>query len=549
MVQVSPAAPDGSTIANTATVSSTTADSNTGNNSAMATTTVRAEADLAITKTDSPDPVRPGGTLTYTIGVSNAGPNAAASVTMNDPLPLLTTFQSMPTPAGWTCTTPAAGSPGTVNCTTATLASGATATFTLVVQVSPAAPDGSTIVNAATVSSATFDPNLMNNTATATTSVRAADLAISKSAPADATSGTDITYHLTVTNNGPTTSTGGTVTDILPAGVSFQSAPGCTFTSPSMVSCTFGTLAAGSSVSFDIVVHISVLTTGALTNTANVRGNETEMNQSNNTATATTVVSPQTTPGKVTGGGVIDVPGGTANFGFVAQRKTPGGPVSGNLNYVDHVSGRHLHSPITALTIIGNSAEFGGSCGPSCTFTVTVQDNDEPGTGKDVFTIKIVASPPYVAGGRIRSGNIQVRGGDLAASSQGTSAVTGAGAGIFPTGSSFNGVSLHDLRFGKGVGIPGDTSAVGDFQALLLGTSLLGQPQNINVVGRATSGSLNPDGSAVFTGVCIIDMGDGAVPLTGVPFSVTATTQGLRLILGTTSLPAATLTAGSIAIE
>src|SRR2546425_882492 len=173
-VQVSPAAADGSTLTNTATVSSTTADSNTGNNSATATTTVRAEANLAITKTDSPDPVTPGGTLTYTITVSNAGPNAAASVTMNDPLPALTTFQSMPTPAGWSCTTPAAGSTGTVNCTIGSFASGATATFTLGVQVSPAALDGSTLSNTATVNSATtFDPNLTNNTAIATTTVRA----------------------------------------------------------------------------------------------------------------------------------------------------------------------------------------------------------------------------------------------------------------------------------------------------------------------------------------------------------------------------------------
>jgi len=127
--------------------------------------------------------------------------------------------------------------------------------------------------------------------------------------------------------------------------------------------------------------------------------------------------------------------------------------------------------------------------------------------------------------------------------------VTGAGAGVFPAGSSFNGISLSGLRFGKGIGIPGDTSAVGDFQALLLGTSLLGQPQNINVVGRATSGSLNPDGSAVFSGLCAIDMGNGAAPLTGVPFSVTATTQGLQLILGNTPLPMATLTAGSITIQ
>src|SRR5206468_2473233 len=160
VVQVKPDTADGTTISNTATVGATTADANSANNSATATTTVRAEADLSITKTDSPDPVRPGGTLTYTIGVSSAGPNTAASVAMNDALPALTTFQSITTPAGWTCTTPAAGSTGTVNCTTASMASGATATFTLAVQVSPAAPDGTIISNTATVSSMTFDPNL-----------------------------------------------------------------------------------------------------------------------------------------------------------------------------------------------------------------------------------------------------------------------------------------------------------------------------------------------------------------------------------------------------
>jgi len=302
-------------------------------------------------------------------------------------------------------------------------------------------------------------------------------------------------------------------------------------------------------VSFDIVVHISVVTTGAVTNTASVRGNDTDTNPASNTATATTVVSPQTTPGKVTGGGVIDVPGGKANFGFVAQRKTTGGPGSGDLNYFEHASGRHVPGPITSLTIIGNSAEFAGPCGPSCTFYVAVQDKGEPGAGKDTFNITVTASPPYVAGGTIRSGNIQVHGDSPPAPSEGGSVVTGGGGGIFPTGASFNGVSVNGLQFGKGAGIPGDSSAIGDFQAVLLGTSLLGRPQNINVVGRASSGSLNADGSAVFAGLCTVDMGDGTPPLIGLPFSVTATTESLRLILGTTPLPAATLTAGSITIQ
>src|SRR2546425_10686903 len=131
------------------------------------------------------------------------------------------------------------------------------------------------------------------------------------------------------------------------------------------------------------------------------------------------VVSPQTTPGKVTGGGVINVTGGTANFGFVAQRKTTDGPVSGNLNYLNHASGRHVHGPVTSLTIIGNLAEFSGPCGTSCTFTVAVQDNAEPdGSGRDVFITTVIASPPDVAGGPIRSGNIQVHSDDPPAPSQ-----------------------------------------------------------------------------------------------------------------------------------
>src|SRR5688572_19177668 len=38
---------------------------------------IPAQADLSITKSDSPDPVAPGTNLTYLIRVANAGPDAA----------------------------------------------------------------------------------------------------------------------------------------------------------------------------------------------------------------------------------------------------------------------------------------------------------------------------------------------------------------------------------------------------------------------------------------------------------------------------------------
>jgi hypothetical protein len=51
------------------------------------------------------------------------------------------------------------------------------------------------------------------------------------------------------------------------------------------------------------------------------------------------------------------------------------------------------------------------------------------------------------------------------------------------------------------------------------------------------------------SGLGDVDMGDGTAPLVGVPFSVTATTQGLTLTLGLTPLPTASLSKGHITIE
>src|ERR1700739_3192477 len=78
---------------------------------------------------------------------------------------------------------------------------------------------------------------------------------------------------------------------------------------------------------------------------------------------------------------------------------------------------------------------------------------------------------------------------------QSSSGATGAGAGAFPGATSFGGVSVSGLQFGLGVFIPGDTTAAGQFTTTLLGTSILGQPQNIQIEGDAASGTNNTDGS------------------------------------------------------
>ncbi len=132
--------------------------------------------------------------------------------------------------------------------------------------------------------------------------------------------------------------------------------------------------------------------------------------------------------------------------------------------------------------------------------------------------------------------------------------VTAAVAGIYPAGTTFNAVSINGLKSGFGVIISSDGSAIGQFQCLLLGTSALGVEQNISVEGKATAGSRTAENVATFSGQCTLDMGSGTPPTPNVPFTVTLVTdangQGtLGLVLGGTTLPAATVSAGSITIK
>jgi len=171
---------------NSASADSTTDDPNeTNNTSNEVTTNVVRQADLEITKSDSPDPVTAGTNLTYTITVTNGGPGAASTripvhatdvgalasgVSLTDVLPPQTTFVSLTQNTGpsFGCTTPAVGTNGTVTCLIASLATGASASFSLVVAIAPSA--SGTVSNTATVATQnTSDPNPANDTATANT--------------------------------------------------------------------------------------------------------------------------------------------------------------------------------------------------------------------------------------------------------------------------------------------------------------------------------------------------------------------------------------------
>jgi len=124
---------------------------------------------------------------------------------------------------------------------------------------------------------------------TITITVPPPDLAIAKSGPAQVTEGDTFTYNLTATNLGPTTATGVTVTDPVPANSTFVSASAGCAQAAGIVTCTAGTLAPLASMSFSITVQAGSGNT--IVNTATVVGNQADPNPANNSATVTTRIN------------------------------------------------------------------------------------------------------------------------------------------------------------------------------------------------------------------------------------------------------------------
>jgi uncharacterized repeat protein (TIGR01451 family) len=128
-------------------------------------------ADLSVLKAVGSEESPADRDVVYTITVTNAGPNDAATVVLQDPLPLDMTFVSLPpVGGGWSCTTPMVGTNGLVQCTNPSLAVGSTV-FTLTGHIPPSTPGGTIYHNVATVTSDTGDPESSNNQAAANTTV------------------------------------------------------------------------------------------------------------------------------------------------------------------------------------------------------------------------------------------------------------------------------------------------------------------------------------------------------------------------------------------
>jgi uncharacterized repeat protein (TIGR01451 family) len=248
-------------------------------------------ADMSIIKTSTPaGSVNPGAPFSYNLSVTNNGPGPATSVSVVDVLPAGVVFNNA-SGIGWTCGQLA----GTVTCTAASLPVSTASPITINVTAPNAAV---TLSGTATVSSATTDMTLGNNSSTHMLNVLAsADLSISKStAAAPAYGSNPVTYTLAVSNLGPTAATLVSVADVLPAGATFISATGTGWTCSFMtgtVTCTAPSLAVGAAPPISLVIGApSVATPGTLMNTATISSAAPDSVPGNNSSTSSAPIVP-----------------------------------------------------------------------------------------------------------------------------------------------------------------------------------------------------------------------------------------------------------------
>ncbi len=282
------------------------------------TTTLTPIVDLAVVKTvrGATRVASPGGTVTYDIVVSNAGPSAVTNAPVGDVLPAAFTsgFWSCVASAGSSC----APSPGSGNIVaTVSLLPAGVATFTLEVTTDSSASGTITNTVIVTAPQGVTDTNPLNNTSSVTvTLAKNATLGIFKTNnQLTSVPGTDVTYTIAVTNSGPSDANNVTVNDTFPAELqnpTWTCAGVNGATCPANGSGNINTvvnLPVNSALTFTVKATVALNAAGLLTNTASVQTPPELVN--NNPITKSTDVD-TLTPAVITGKVFNDVNGDAA---------------------------------------------------------------------------------------------------------------------------------------------------------------------------------------------------------------------------------------------
>ncbi|HEV2208066.1 MAG TPA: protease pro-enzyme activation domain-containing protein [Verrucomicrobiae bacterium] len=250
-------------------------------------------ADMGIGMRALPEPAIVGNNLTYTLFVTNSGPSHANTVSVSQVLPSSMIFVSGSASQG-----AVVANSGIVTANLGPMAGGATATISVTVLPVVAG----VFTTTATVSSDQPDFNPANNSVTLLNhvSLPTADLAVGLfAAPNSTIIGGNLTYTVSVTNNGPSAASGIMVTNIYPPGVALLNATvsqGTLYvTNVSTVICSFGSLAQGAVATATVTAR--AIATGTLVASAQVGStnpNEVDPNSANNFVIAPVAVGSAT---------------------------------------------------------------------------------------------------------------------------------------------------------------------------------------------------------------------------------------------------------------
>ena len=260
--------------------------------------------DVAVSAAASLPSLIAGNPLQYTISIVNQGSASASSVSVSDVLPAGVTYVS-----SWASIGSASESSGTVTWTAGTLAVGQSATLTINVTAAAAG----TAVNTATAT-ASGDSNLANNAAsTSTTILPQPDVALAKTASvANTIVGSAFSYTLAVTNQGAGNSASVSVSDPLPAGVTYvtnSASAGTVSYSAGTLTWNLGAMASGQAAT--LTVNVTAATAGSKVNTALATATD-DGSPLNNSSSATVTVIQPVQPQL----GTPVYSGGTTTFGF-----------------------------------------------------------------------------------------------------------------------------------------------------------------------------------------------------------------------------------------
>jgi large repetitive protein len=228
------------------------------------------QIDLSLAKTVDNAAPNLNDNVTFTLTVNNAGPDDATGVVVTDQLP-----------AGFTFVSDNGATAGTYDDTTGVwtvgnVANGGSASLT----ITATATSASAVINSAEITSADqtdIDSTPGNNSGTEDdedsigVDAQQVDLSLAKTVDNAAPNiGENVTFTLTVTNDGPDTATSVLVTDQLPAGFAFVSDNGATtgIYDDTTGVWTAGDILSGGTVSLDIIATMN--NAGALLNNAEI---------------------------------------------------------------------------------------------------------------------------------------------------------------------------------------------------------------------------------------------------------------------------------------